>query len=83
MVPFDEDTQQIEEFWKLTYAKAGYSTTAPENDSQSSAATGHSSPGKIKDSFAMLPSAGHSSLHLMVVWFDLVLVEDESLLNSR
>lgn len=82
MVPFDEDTEQIEEFWKLTHAKAGYTATALDNDSQSSAATSHGSPGKIKDPFAMLPSTRHSSLHLMIVWFDLVLVENESLLNS-
>lgn len=100
MVPYHEGRRQIDEFWKLAFAKA--SSVAPvdarsarwtnrcraaeEDDSFTTGAT--PSPDKTKQrasaSTAERMVDGDavvcSNLHLMIVWFDVLVLDGESLL---
>jgi hypothetical protein len=81
MVPYDEDKGAIQDFWTLGCAKNGYTVPlGPDQDSQSSCRTGETMSQERK-------SHGRgwveSSLHLKIVWFDLLTVEDESLLDGE
>jgi hypothetical protein len=79
MVPFDEGVGGIEEFWKLADAKAGHDISPTEDDfSQNSFSTGATTP-PGPDLYRYVPAL--PDLHLKVVWFDALLVDDESLLD--
>ncbi|BGP07980.1 hypothetical protein JCM10049v2_003825 [Rhodotorula toruloides] len=102
MVPYHEGRRQIDEFWKLAFAKAcggapleARSTkwntrqrAAQEDDSVTTGAT----PSPNKPAQHQLPSAAQtasegdalvgSNLHLMIVWFDVLYMDGESLLDE-
>lgn len=82
MVPFNESDDRINEFWRLNEAKAGYELALHGHDeaTQESASTGHTVSPKASPRYR----AGKAkNLHLMVVWFDLLLVGEESLLRCK
>ena len=87
MVTYNEDDGRIDEFWTLASVKHGGTPTSRGdvsslNDfSQKSTATGHT------DSLGGTPrksARDHSkvNMHLKVVWFDVLLVDDEVLVWS-
>ncbi|GAA6059260.1 hypothetical protein JCM10212_006653 [Sporobolomyces blumeae] len=81
MVPFNEDEEQIDEFWKLNSVKTGREDPAPrgrsEQDSIETGGTGATPSPRRGRGMSQIPN-----LHLMVVWFDMLLVGDESLLET-
>ncbi|KAM0787656.1 hypothetical protein ACM66B_003720 [Microbotryomycetes sp. NB124-2] len=90
MVPFNEDERRIDEFWKLPFAKSSaedidHRVLSP-NSPRSSVLTGHtdSQEEEEADPLARLRSyqvGQGTSFHLMAVWFDVLLIDDESLLK--
>ncbi|BGP16121.1 hypothetical protein JCM10213v2_004115 [Rhodosporidiobolus nylandii] len=93
MVPYDETRGVIDEFWKLDCAKAGYDAPPPSTaglgrrgKDKESYETGET--GKTPSPFSSGPSPASGGgrrppdLHLMVVWFDALLVGEESLLDE-
>lgn len=81
MVPYDEDSGKIEEFWKLGHAKGGTDVPpSPGRHSQTSEKTGETMSQEIQSRWARVEEP---SLHLKVVWFDLLAVEDEVLLDGE
>lgn len=81
MVPYDENKGGIDEFWKLGAAKGGADIplSPGRKESQSSCVTGDTtSPDRQSK-----PGYKESPLHLKIVWFDLLRVEDEVLLHSE
>jgi hypothetical protein len=98
MVPYDESRRCIDEFWKLDCAKAGFENPPPsfscagekrrrEEESHETGQTG-ATPSPRYSAAAFSPVEGvvggvrGTALHLMVVWFDLLVVEKESLLDG-
>ncbi|BGP31986.1 hypothetical protein JCM10296v2_003765 [Rhodotorula toruloides] len=101
MVPYHEGRRQIDEFWKLAFAKAGDAVplqarstkwntrrrAAQEYDSFTTGA--NPSPNKPMEQqppgSAQAASEGDalgSTLHLMIVWFDVLYMDGESLLDE-
>lgn len=83
MVPYDESSRKIEEFWKLGHAKGGTDVPpSPGRDSQTSGRTGETVSQDVQGRYR---GAGgvEPSLHLKIVWFDLLAVEDEVLLDGE
>jgi hypothetical protein len=101
MVPYHEGRRQIDEFWKLAFAKAScvaplearsarWTTrrrAAEEDDSVTTGAT--PSPDKVRQrgSASTAKRVDHGdavvggNLHLMIVWFDVIVVDGESQLD--
>ncbi|GAA5862001.1 hypothetical protein JCM1840_006904 [Sporobolomyces johnsonii] len=86
MVPYDESRSCIDEFWKLACAKEGRDVShkerqndgagREEEESHQTGLTGKTpSPRRAK-------KEDPPSVHLMVVWFDVLMIEDESLLEE-
>lgn len=80
MVPFNEDTQTIDEFWKLVYAKTDQrfgqtGSTKRKNDEETP------ETGETGGSGSMKQNGGghHGDLHLKIVWFDALVLGDENL----
>ncbi|GAA5998995.1 uncharacterized protein JCM10292_003242 [Rhodotorula paludigena] len=113
MVPYDETRAQIDEFWKLTFARRGHdaqplgvdvrapnryhATTSPVRRDEETYETGNEpvtqSPRRTKGLLGTPPSTTsprqpheddkwNGNLHLMIVWFDLLVVDGESLLDE-
>ncbi|TKA51706.1 hypothetical protein B0A53_05411 [Rhodotorula sp. CCFEE 5036] len=103
MVPWDEETQSVAEFWRLGYAKldspvevgeegfpsARRNVAAVAAESFETGQTGATpSPMRSKASEREEGAGGafggqrKPGLHLMIVWFDCLLVDDRSLLNE-
>lgn len=113
MVPYDETRAQIDEFWKLTFARRGHdaqplgvdvrapnryhATTSPVRRDEETYETGNEpvtpSPRRTKGLLGTPPSTTsprqpheddkwNGNLHLMIVWFDLLVVDGESLLDG-
>ncbi|GAA5978700.1 hypothetical protein JCM11641_006147 [Rhodosporidiobolus odoratus] len=98
MVPYDESRSCIDEFWKLDCAKNGYedpptlpsawfpSANGRRRREEESCETGET--GKTPSPmFSISPAAGGkgrhgTSLHLIVVWFDVLVVGEETLLDE-
>ena len=81
MVPFNEAEDMIDEFWRLGEAKGGYELLpARDDETQDSASTGHT---QSITSPRRRGRAERAGLHLMAVWFDLLLVGGVSLLNCE
>lgn len=79
-MPYDETTGKIEEFWKLGHAKGGTDVPpSPGRDSQTSGKTGETNSQDARRHFR---GVEEPSLHLKVVWFDLLAVEDDVLLDG-
>ncbi|KAK4047009.1 hypothetical protein OIV83_005695 [Microbotryomycetes sp. JL201] len=83
MVPFNEGLQQIDEFWKLPFAKTAEDRIVRSPGStRSSVVTGNT---ESQEDMAQPDSRGQgeqdTDLHLMAVWFDVLLVDTESLLE--
>lgn len=104
MVPWDEETQSVAEFWRLGYAKldspvevgeegfpsARRNVAAVAAESFETGQTGATpSPMRSKASEREEGAGGafggqrKPGLHLMIVWFDCLLVDDRSLLNGK
>lgn len=78
MVPYDEDAGGIAEFWTLASVKSGGLPTEYETESQESTSTGGTaSPESIRAGQHSAPRR----LHLMIVWFDLLLLDNQHYLN--
>ncbi|GAA5853542.1 hypothetical protein JCM5353_008815, partial [Sporobolomyces roseus] len=80
MVPFNEDTQTIDEFWKLVYAKTDQrfgqtGSTKRKNDEETP------ETGETGGSGSMKQNGGghHGDLHLKIVWFDALVLGEENL----
>ncbi|BGP24561.1 hypothetical protein JCM10295v2_003479 [Rhodotorula toruloides] len=102
MVPYHEGRRQIDEFWKLGFAKAGgdapldaqsakWTTrrrAAEEDDSFTTGATPSPNKPMQQQSPGSAQAAGEgdalvgSNLHLMIVWFDVLVMDGESLLDQ-
>lgn len=81
MVPFNGAEGRIDEFWRLGEAKGGYELgPGREEETQESASTGHSQSLRSPKSRGRAAKVG---LHLMAVWFDVLLVGEESLLRCE
>lgn len=81
MVPYDEEKGAIQEFWTLGCAKSGHNVPlSPDRRSQSSCRTGETMSQERQGQGRRWVE---SSLHLKIVWFDLLAVEDESLLDRE
>lgn len=98
MVPYDESRHCIDEFWKLDCAKVGaenpptcaFTGGGKRGRGEESHETGQTgatpSPRYTGAAFSPIEGAAGgvtgTELHLMVVWFDLLVVEEESLLEG-
>ncbi|KAK4056834.1 hypothetical protein OIO90_002084 [Microbotryomycetes sp. JL221] len=86
MVPFNEERQCIDEFWRLPFAKTGDEKPLWPGSPQSSVLTGHTDS-QDEETYASqylrIEALGQfgQKIHLMVVWFDVLLVGDKSLLD--
>jgi DNA ligase-4 len=77
MVPFNEEEDRIDEFWKLATVKHNIVPTGVVANSQDSVETGFTGG----DGSAEV-EAGLDRLHLMIVWFDVLLLDGETLLDG-
>lgn len=78
MVPFNEEEDRIDEFWKLATVKHSVVPTKVIADSQDSIKTGYTG-----DDGSFEGDAGLERLHLMIVWFDVLLLDGETLLEGK
>lgn len=77
IVCYNESTNCIDEFWKLAYVKGGSDlATCADEESQASGSTGHTLSGFQQSRADDL----RATVHLMIVWFDVLLVQEQSLL---
>ncbi|GAA5943754.1 uncharacterized protein JCM15063_005827 [Sporobolomyces koalae] len=88
MVPYNEDTQRIDEFWKLAWATRSNSfpssLTSPRKRSRvdNSPETGDTGdPATPKRSISSHRSIDINNLHLKIVWFDVLVAGQESLVH--
>lgn len=91
MVPYNEELSRIDEFWKLRAVKHGHLPTlaSPLTTQEPSAESWETG---CTDSMPRASGRGgggaydrnqgaESKLHLMVVWFDILLIDEESLIQ--
>ena len=83
MVSFNESAKCIDEFWKLAYIKAGGDYTHAAAASQNSESTGHTLSLQESCNEYRPADSIRSSVHLMIVWFDVLLVQETSLLSGK
>ncbi|KAK4698270.1 hypothetical protein P7C70_g8011, partial [Phenoliferia sp. Uapishka_3] len=87
MVSYNETDKRIDEFWTLASVKHGgiptdYLAADVPTNSQDSTSTGHTnSPGGRGARRNLLDDA--PSMHLMVVWFDVLLLDETSLVREK
>lgn len=105
MVPWDEETQSVAEFWRLGYAKldapaevgeegfppAGRNVASAATESFETGQTGatpspmrsNNTSGREERTSGAFGGQRKPGLHLVIVWFDCLLVDDRSLLNGK
>lgn len=85
MVPYDESTASIQEFWKLSSAKNGHQV-APSpgmKSSEESCQTGETQSFQEKEKVKKNHCGVEEGIHLMVVWFDLLRKDGHSLITRE
>ncbi|GAA5927226.1 hypothetical protein JCM1841_004252 [Sporobolomyces salmonicolor] len=86
MVPYDESRSCIDEFWKLSCAKVG--RDVPPEELRSGGAGREEEESHETGLTGKTPSPRRAKreeppgLHLMVVWFDVLMIDEESLLEE-
>jgi hypothetical protein len=85
MVPYNEDTHSIDEFWKLAFVKTDSAVPSDagarrwERETPETGDTGN--PPTPRGAGTAQKKA--SNLHLKVVWFDLLVVGEENLCDCE
>ena len=85
MIPYNEDDSRVDEFWKVAAVKHETMPAGQKEESQDSIETGGTSSlagismGRWwRQAEEVLPP-----MHLAIAWFDLLLVNEESLLDCE
>lgn len=91
MVPYNEELSRIDEFWKLSAVKHGHlptlasplTTQEAVAESWETGCTDSMPKASGREGGYNRNEGTETKMHLMVVWFDILLLDDESLIQCK